>query len=91
MEDMISFSTTVFTFDASYILCGIGKKGQAEQTFYKAHYTLSNIIEWGEESAYYIGENYEVRSKKEDVKKQIYSNQKFTINYLVPKLLYSLR
>lgn len=82
-EDMISYSKTVFTFDASYILCGIGEKGQAEQTFYKAHYTLSNIIEWGEESAYYIGENYEVRSKKENVKKQIYSSQKFTINYLV--------
>ena len=82
-KDMISYSTTVFTFDASYILCGIGEKGQTEQTFYKAHYTLSDIIEWGEESAYYIGENYEVRSKKEDVKKQIYSSQKFTINYLV--------
>lgn len=82
-EDMISYSTTVFTFDASYILCGIGEKGQTEQTFYKAHYTLSDIIEWGEESAYCIGENYEVKSKKEDVKKQIYSSEKFTINYLV--------
>lgn len=82
-KDMISYSTTVFAFDASYILCGIGEKGQTEQTFYKAHYTLSDIIEWGEESAYYIGENYEVRSKKEDIKKQIYSSQKFTINYLV--------
>ena len=81
--DMISYSTTVFTFDASYILCGIGENGQTEQTFYKAHYTLSDIIEWGEESAYCIGENYEVKSKKEDVKKQIYSSEKFTINYLV--------
>lgn len=82
-EDMISYSTTVFTFDASYILCGIGENGQTEQTFYKAHYILSDIIEWGEESAYFIGENYEVKSKKEDVKKQIYSSEKFTINYLV--------
>ena len=82
-EDMISYGTTVFTFDASYIFCGIGEKGQTEQTFYKAHYTLSDIIEWGEESVYCIGENYEVKSKKEDVKKQIYSGEKFTINYLV--------
>ena len=82
-EDMISYSTTVFTFDASYILCGIGEKGQTEQTFYKALYTLSDIIEWGEESAYFIGDNYEVKSKKEDVKKQIYSSENVTINYLV--------
>ena len=82
-EDLISYGTTVFTFDASYILCGIGEKGQTEQTFYKAQYTLSDIIEWGEESAYFIGDNYEVKSKKEDVKKRIYSNEKVTINYLV--------
>ena len=82
-EDIISYSTTVFTFDASYILCGIGENGQTEQTFYKAQYTLSDIIEWGEESAYCIGENYEIKSKKEEVKKQIYSSEKFTINYLV--------
>ena len=82
-EDMISYGTTVFTFDASYILCGIGENGQTEQTFYKAQYTLSDIIEWGEESAYFIGDNYEVRSKKEDVKKQIYNNENVTINYLV--------
>ena len=82
-ENMISYSTTVFTFDASYILCGIGENVQTEQTFYKAHYTLSDIIEWGEESAYCIGENYEVKSKKEDVKKQIYTSKKFAINYLV--------
>lgn len=82
-EDMISYSTTVFTFDASYILCGIGESGQTEQTFCKAYYTLSDIIEWGEESAYFIGENYEVKSKNEEVKKQIYSNEKFNINYLV--------
>lgn len=82
-EDMISYSTTVFTFDASYILCGIGEKGQAEQTFYRANYTLSDIIEWGEESAYCIGENYEIKSKEETVKKQIYSSEKFTVNYLV--------
>ena len=36
-----------------------------------------------QESAYFIGENYEVKSKKEDIKKQIYSSEKFTINYLV--------
>lgn len=82
-EDMISYSTTVFTFDAAYILCGIGESGQSEQTFYKVHYTLSDIIEWGEESAYCIGENHEIKSKKEDVKKQIYSSEKFSINYLV--------
>lgn len=82
-EDMISYSKTVFTFGASYIFCGIGENGQTEQTFYKAHYTLSSIIEWGGESAYFIGENYELKSKKEDINKQIYSNEKFTINYLV--------
>ena len=82
-EGMLSYGTTVFTFDASYILCGIGENGQAEQTFYKAHFTLSDIIEWGEESVYCIGENNEVKRKKEDVKKQIYSSEQFTINYLV--------
>lgn len=80
---LISYGTTEYTFSADYILCGIGGNTNNEQTFHKVNYTLSNIIEWGESSIYTIGENYELISKKDDVRKEIYSSEDYCITYKV--------
>ena len=83
MEDLLSYGTTVFTFNAEYILCGIGKSTKHEQTFYQVNFTLSNIIEWGEESVYTVGEHCELIRRSDDVRKPIYKGQDITINYVV--------
>ena len=83
MEDLISYGMTVFTFIADYILCGVIGKENSEQTFYKVSFTLSDIIEWGEESAFVIGDQFELISKSGDVQKTIYSGKGISINYLV--------
>ncbi len=82
-EDLISYGMSVYTYSASYILCGVGGKEIAEQTFYKVCYTLANIIEWGGESVYAISEKYGLCSKGEDIKQQIYCGNGFSVSYLV--------
>lgn len=83
MEDLLSYGITVFTFNAEYMLCGIGESTKHEQTFHQVNFTLSNIIEWGEESVYTVGEHYELISRSDDVRKTIYKGQGITINYVV--------
>lgn len=83
MQDLISYGISEYTFFAEYILCGIGGLIQQEQTFYKVSYVLSNIVEWGEESIYAIGEKYELFSRNENTQKTIYEGSDFSITYSV--------
>ncbi len=83
MEDLVSYGITVFTFTAEYILYGVIGAENCEQTFQKVNFTLSDIVEWGEESVFAIGEQFELISKRDDIQKPIYNGQGFYINYLV--------
>lgn len=83
MENLISYRRSVYTFNASYLLSGIQTEEQQLPTFHKVLYTLSNIIEWGNESAFIINDNYELSRKYDDVQKQIYAESGITINYVV--------
>ena len=83
MQDLVSYGTSVYTFEAKHILCGFNKEEQIEPTFYKVEYVLSNIVEWGEMSIYEIGEKHELISKIDDVKNTVYKNSDFSITYLV--------
>ena len=83
MENLISYGRSVYTFRANYLLSGIGSQNQTTPTFHKVQYTLSNIVEWGDESVFAIGENFELIGKTESVQKQIYSGHGITIAYLV--------
>ena len=83
MENLISYRKSVYTFCASYLLCGMQIVDQQPPTFHRVLYTLSNIIEWGNETAFVIGDNYELSRKFEDVKKQLYVGNGITIDYLV--------
>lgn len=66
-----------------YILCGIGGLIHQEQTFYKVSYTLSNIVEWGEESIYAIDEKHKLFRRNENIQKTIYEGPDFSITYYV--------
>lgn len=83
MKDLISYGITEYNFYVDYILCGIGSTTSHEQTFRKVSYTLSNIVEWGEESIYAIGEKHELFSKNEEIKKTIFKGSDYSISYSV--------
>ena len=83
MENLISYGRSVYTFHAKYLLSGVELGNQETPTFHKVQYTLSNIIEWGNESAYAIGKKFEITHTADDIKKQLYSEQGLTITYIV--------
>ncbi|MGI6173373.1 MAG: HEPN domain-containing protein [Christensenellales bacterium] len=82
-EGLVSYRMTRFTYNAEYILCGVISEGNHEQTFHTVEFVLSNIVEWGEESVYKIGERSELTKKCDEVKKVIYTGRGVCINYLV--------
>lgn len=83
MNDLISYGITVFTFNAEYILCGVMGEQNCEQAFHKVNFVLSDIVEWGDESVFAIGEQYELISKSSDVQKIIYTGQGVCVSYIV--------
>lgn len=83
MKNLISYGKSEYTFHASYLLCGIQADSLQSLTFHRVMYTLSNIIEWGNESAFIINDNYELSKKYDDVRIEIYTGQGITINYVV--------
>ena len=63
--------------------CGIGEHELKGPTFHKAEYTLSNIIKWGGESVYTIGEQNELIQKSDKASRVIYKGLNFSISYFV--------
>ena len=83
MNDLVSYGITEFTFNAEYILCGIKSEEDHEQEFHRVEFILSDIMEWGEESVYNIGQQFELIRKEDDVQKIIYNGQGVCIKYIV--------
>lgn len=83
MENLITYKRSVYTFSANYLLSGIHAENQQSPTFHKVQYVLSNIIEWGNESAFIIGDHYELIRKYDDVQTRLYTGNGVTINYVV--------
>ena len=83
MKDHPSYGHTEYTYYAENILCGVGGNKNREQTFCNVDFTISNIIEWGEESAYTIGENFELINKNEIIKNTIFECADYCIYYSV--------
>jgi len=79
---MISYGKTVYTYEAEYILCGVGGEKQLPLTFYKAQYTLSDIIEWGEVTTYQVSEKFELL-KHDPAERVLYEDDKIKIIYKV--------
>ncbi len=82
-RDLISYGITEYTYDAEYILCGIGERNQQPQSFYKVCYTLSDIVEWGEYSIYDIDKDGRITSKVETEKRTLFEGTKYSIKYSI--------
>ena len=80
--DMLSYGYTEYVYNADYIFCGVNTNG-TEPTFHQINCTFSNIVEWGEESIYKIGEKYELISRDEGLKETLFKGAEFSINYSV--------
>lgn len=83
MSDDISMGITVYTYFAEYLLSGINKASSEMQGFSKVNFVLVDIVEWGEESIYYIGQNYDLAVKQESVSRIIYEDNHYSICYKV--------
>ena len=79
---MISYGKTVYTYEAENIFCGVGGKEQNNLSFYKAEYTLSDIIEWGGISIYGVDEKHAL-VEKESPEHIIYEDEEVKIVYKV--------
>lgn len=83
MTEHLSYGYCEYLYKADYILCGVGGNKQSEQTFHKICFTLSNIIAWGGETVYAVGENHELINKHENITKTIIENPDYKISYSV--------
>lgn len=80
--NMLSYGYTEYIYEADYIFCGVNTNG-TEPTFHKISCTFSNIVSWGEESIYRIGENSELTSQDEGIRETIIQGSEFSIDYIV--------
>ncbi len=83
MSNDISSGMTVYTYYAEYLLSGIKNDSFEKQTFSNVSFVLANIVEWGEESVYYIGESHELKAKEKPVYKTLYQDDNSLIRYRV--------
>ncbi|MGI6462108.1 MAG: HEPN domain-containing protein [Candidatus Scatomorpha sp.] len=83
MRDLVSYGISEYTFYVEFIFCGIGEYIQHEPTFNSVDYILSDVVEWGEESIYTIGENFELIKKNEEIKRTIFEGSDYSIIYSV--------
>ena len=74
---------SVFDFYPEYLISGVNSEKGVEPHFKKLRYILSDIIEWGGESIYTIGENYELKKNENEVEKKLYEDNHFLIVYKV--------
>lgn len=83
MEDRLLSGRTIYTYEAKLILTGVGGEDKKHISFHKVDYTLSNIVEWGELSAYRIGGDYELIKKIGDEQVTLYDSNDVKITYMV--------
>lgn len=82
MSNNISEGRSVYTYHSKYLFKGIGGKDCNRIEFIRTNFTVSNILAWGDISAYKISNNFEL-SSNDDVKKEIYKNDQFSVEYWV--------
>ena len=83
MKDYPSYGHTDYTYYAENLFCGVGGNKNSEQRFCRIDFVLSNIVEWGEESVYSLGENSELVYKNESIRKTILECEDYCVYYSV--------
>lgn len=74
---------SVFDFYPEYLIAGVSSDMGIEPHFKKLRFILSDIIEWGGESIYEIGEDSELKMTNDNVEKKLYEDEQFVIVYRV--------
>lgn len=83
---LMSEGITEFSYVAQYMLQGVGGKDCQNIKFYKVIFELSDIIWWGNISGYTIDERHKL-SRNENCEMVLFSNNNFTIKYVVHRSL----
>lgn len=81
-EHRVTEGCSVFTFQAHFMLKGIGSDNPDGTKLYKVVFGLAGILQWGTFSGYKIGEEYSL-SNGDPVEISIYENDQVEIKYLV--------
>lgn len=82
-HDDLNTRVSTYTFEASYLIAGIGNPGNDEPLFHKVSYTISDITQWGDVSIYEIDDDFRLSRKSELPKETIYEDDDFRIEYRV--------
>ncbi|MBX4262455.1 hypothetical protein KTC96_10005 [Clostridium estertheticum] len=82
MSNNISEGRSVYSYYSKYLLKGVGEKDCKSLELIRTNFRVSNIMSWGDISAYKISNNFELSSNY-DVKKEVYKNDQFCVKYWV--------
>lgn len=82
MSNNISEERSVYTYHSKYLFKGVGGKEDKSLELIRINFGVANILAWGGISAYKISDNFEL-SHNYDVKKEVYKNDEFVVEYWV--------
>lgn len=82
MSNNISEGRSVYTYRSKYLFKGVGGKEDKNIELSRINFRVANILAWGGVSAYKISDNFEL-SHNDDVKKEVYKNDEFVVEYWV--------
>ncbi|WP_288478718.1 HEPN domain-containing protein [uncultured Clostridium sp.] len=82
MSNNISEGRSVYTYHSKYLVKGLGEKTDKRLELSRMNFRVANILAWGGISAYKISDKFEL-SHNSDVKKEVYKNDEFVIEYWV--------
>ncbi|WP_407301422.1 ApeA N-terminal domain 1-containing protein [Clostridium botulinum] len=81
-KSLISEGRSVYTYYSKYLLKGVGGKDCKIIELIRTNFRVPNIMAWGDISAYKVSDNFEL-SDNDDVKKEVYKNDQFVVEYWV--------
>ncbi|GKX67683.1 HEPN domain-containing protein [Inconstantimicrobium mannanitabidum] len=82
MSKNISEGRSVYTYGSKYLFKGVGGKEDKNLELIRLNFRVRNILAWGGISAYKISDDFEL-SHNDDVKKEVYRNDEFIVEYWV--------
>ncbi len=82
MNNNISQHRSTYSYEAKFLLQGIGKEN-ANLQFHRMYFSMPEIIEWGEVSGYKVNKADYSLKNNEDTDKELYSDTHVKISYIV--------
>ncbi|XZK23846.1 HEPN domain-containing protein [Clostridium perfringens] len=82
ISNNISEGRRVYTYSSKYLLNGVGGQKYKSLELNRINFRVANILAWGGISGYKISDNFEL-SHNYNVKKEVYKNDEFVVEYWV--------